>query len=331
MSHRAWPALALTLAAGAALAAPALAADDLHSRARTVFAPLPKAAAPSPALVALGRQLFWEPRLSTNGKISCNSCHGLGTYGVDRQPTSIGHAGERGGRNAPTVLNAGLHVAQFWDGRAADLAAQAKGPILNPVEMGMPDAKAVEKKVRAIAGYRRAFAKAFPGQAEPVTYDNLAKAIAAFEATLVTPAPFDRYLAGDATALAPAAKRGLKGFMDKGCVSCHGGAAVGGAMYMKFGMVKPYAHQQDLGRFELTKNPADKHVFKVPSLRNITRTGPYFHDGKVATIEQAVAVMAETQLGQKLSKGETQDMVAFLESLRGDVPAAWTKAPALPR
>ena len=330
MSHHAWLALALPLVA-LTIAPAALAADDLHARARGSFAPLPGVKAARPELVSLGRQLFWEPRLSASGKISCNSCHGLGSFGVDNKPTSSGHLGKLGGRNSPTVLNAGLHLAQFWDGRAKDLAEQAKGPILNPIEMAMPDAAAVERKLRAVPGYRQAFARAFPGQQEPVTYDNLARAIAAFEATLVTPAPFDRYLAGDATAITPAAKRGLKTFMDKGCVTCHAGAPVGGTMYQKFGLVKPYSDTRDLGRFDVTRNPADKYVFKVPSLRNVTRTGPYFHDGKVAKIEQAVAVMGETQLGVKLTKGEVSDVVAFLDALRGEVPASWKKAPALPR
>jgi cytochrome c peroxidase len=330
MPHPARLFLAMPLAA--VLVAPAaFAADALQARAKTAFAPLPKATASKAALVGLGRQLFFEPRLSASGQISCNSCHGLGSFGVDGQRTSKGHLGKLGGRNSPTVLNAGLHLAQFWDGRAKDLAEQAKGPILNPVEMAMPDAKAVERKLRAVPGYREAFARAFPGQQEPVTYDNLATAIAAFEATLVTPAPFDRYLAGDAKALSPAAKRGLGTFMDKGCVACHTGPAVGGTMYMKFGVVKPYQNPKDLGRFEVTKNPADKHVWKVPSLRNVTKTGPYFHDGGVKTIDRAVAVMGETQLGVKLTKAEVADVVSFLDALRGDVPAGWAKAPALPK
>lgn len=308
---------------------------ELAKRAAAVFGDLPERAdkagapAPSPELVALGRTLYHDPRLSVNDKISCNSCHDLANGGDDGEPTSPGHAGERGGRNSPTVLNAALHVAQFWDGRAADVEEQAKGPVLNPVEMGMPDAATVEKKLRGIAGYRPLFAAAFPGVEEPITFDHCATAIAAFERGLLTPAPFDAFLGGDTSALTDPQVEGLRTFMDVGCVTCHTGPAVGGSSFQKLGVVKPFDTPDD-GRFAVTKNEADKHVFKVPSLRNVTKTGPWFHDGQVTSIEQAVRLMGTHQLGKDLSGAEVSSIVAFLGSLEGKLPTELVSAPTLP-
>jgi cytochrome c peroxidase len=306
--------------------------SKLASDARQYFKPLPTVTVPAgeTAKVDLGRQLFFEPRLSASGAISCNSCHNLATYGVDNLPTSFGHNFQKGGRNSPTVFNAGLHIAQFWDGRAKDLAAQAKGPILNPVEMAMPNAAAVETRLKSIPGYVSAFRKAFPKDKEPVTYDNMANAIARFESTLVTPARFDKFLQGDSKALNAAEQRGLRQFMDKGCIACHNGATVGGQAFMKFGSVKPYINQKDLGRFEVTHAEADKYVFKVPSLRNITRTYPYFHDGAVADLPEAIRTMGETQLGLKLTPAEIGDIAAFLGSLEGTLPKSAQQLPVLP-
>lgn len=307
------------------------ATDPLQTEAKQYFQPLPAVPkAANPHRVELGRQLFFEPRLSANGTISCNSCHNLASYGVDNLATSLGHRAQLGGRNSPTVLNAGLHAVQFWDGRAKDLKEQAKGPILNPVEMAMPSEAAAVNQIKSIPGYAPAFQKAFPGTKDPITYDNIADAIASFEKTLVTPARFDRFLQGDAKALTAEERKGLKLFMDKGCIACHSGPALGGGSMMKFGLVKPYKHAKDLGRFDVTKQDEDKFVFKVPSLRNITRTQPYFHDGQVWSLDEAITIMGETQLGVTLSKAETQAIKAFFGSLEGQIPATALQLPVLP-
>ena len=308
-------------------------AGDLHAQAKAVFAPLPEVAesAENPvteAKVTLGRALYFDPRLSLADDVSCNSCHGLDTYGVDGTSVSTGHEGLKGGRNAPTVYNAALHLAQFWDGRAADVEEQAKGPILNPIEMAMPDADAVMAKLGGIDGYAPLFAAAFPGEAEPMTYDNLGRAIGAFERTLLTPGPFDAWLGGDEAALSSAQQAGLATFVEVGCTACHAGAAVGGQMYQKLGLVRPY-DDDDRGRAEVTGKAADEQVFKVPSLRNIEKTGPWFHDGSVATLDEAVRLMGAHQLGRDLSDEQVAEIVAFLGALTGPLPAD-TAAPALP-
>lgn len=304
--------------------------DELLTTARSHFKALKPAPAGSIAQVELGRKLFFEPRLSASGAISCNSCHNLATYGSDNLPTSFGHKAQLGGRNAPSVFNASLHLAQFWDGRAKDLTEQAKGPILNPIEMALPSAAAAEERLASIPEYASLFQVAFPGQKAPLTYDNLARAIAAFEATLVTPSRFDAFLQGDVKSLSVSERKGLKLFVDRGCVACHSGVAVGGNTYHKFGLAKPYANAKDLGRYELTKKEADKFVFKVPSLRNISRTYPYFHDGAVWSLSSAVVIMGETQLGIQLSDQETKEIVSFLESLRGDISPKALQLPVLP-
>lgn len=279
--------------------------------------------------VELGRMLFFETRMSKNHDLSCNSCHDLAKYGVDGTPTSKGHKGLLGGRNAPTVYNAGFHVAQFWDGRAADLEEQAKGPVLNPIEMAMPDAGYVVKVLKSIPDYAPRFKAAFPNDADPITYDNVAAAIGAFERTLVTPSAFDRFLAGDTTALTSEQLEGLQAFMDAGCTTCHLGQGVGGGMFQKLGLVKPY-ETADLGRFDLTKNEGDKHFFKVPSLRNIDKTGPYFHDGTVATLDDAIRLMGEHQLGKTLTPEQIAQIKAFLGSLTGELPTDKIQPPTLP-
>ncbi len=323
-------ALGLVIAGVAGNGVARAAASDIRAQAQALFKPL-EVPAPGPkAQVELGRKLFHEPRLSKSGATSCNSCHNLATYGVDGRSTSLGHGFQVGDRNAPTVLNAQFHLAQFWDGRAKDMTAQAKGPILNPGEMAIPDEAAAVAKIKSIPGYKAEFAAAYPGEDDPITYDHIAGAIATFEYTLVTPAPFDRYLKGDDKALSARQVRGLQTFMGKGCISCHSGLAVGGTMYMKFGLVKPYAHQSDPGRFKVTGDEADRYAFKVPSLRNISRTAPYFHDGKVWDLQEAIHIMGETQLGQDLSKQETADIAAFLDSLTGPVPASARQLPQLP-
>jgi cytochrome c peroxidase len=301
-----------------------------------MFAPLPEsfpatAGAPSEDQVNLGRMLFFEPRLSKSQKISCNSCHGLDTYGVDGQPTSDGHKGQMGDRNSPTVYNAAGHFVQFWDGRAADVEEQAKGPVMNPVEMAMPAEKHVVAVLASMPEYVAAFKKAFPQDQSPVTYDNMAKAIGAFERKLVTASRWDKFLKGDQAALTGEEKAGFNTFLAAGCQTCHAGALLGGNLYQKLGLAKPYPDQSDPGRAKVTKSDGDKMLFKVPSLRNIEKTGPYFHSGKVATLDQAVKEMTDYQLGRQLSDAEATSIIAFLKSLTGEIPAEYVRAPALPK
>jgi cytochrome c peroxidase len=328
--------LGVTLGLVGILTTSVLASDtDLLKKARQYFKPLPKEI-PAPkdnpttkAKVELGKKLYYDPRLSLSGVISCNTCHNLATYGVDNEPSSLGHKFLTGGRNAPTVLNAGFHIAQFWDGRAKTLEDQAKGPILAHVEMAMPNPDFVVLKLKTIPGYVKEFKKVFPNSKDPITYDNVAKAIAAFERTLVTPSRFDKFLKGDTKALTAKEKKGLRLFIDKGCAGCHNGVAIGGGMFAKFGIVKPYP-TADLGKYRVTKKKEDKFVFKVPSLRNIAMTYPYFHDGQVWDLRKAVKIMGETQLGIKLTDEETDAIVAFLNSLTGDIPKEARTLPILP-
>jgi len=268
------------------------------------------------ALIKLGKKLYLDPRLSINDQISCNSCHRLDNSGVDSQSTSPGHEGKRGGRNSPTTMNAALHIAQFWDGRAKDVEEQALGPILNPIEMGMPNEAAVVDKLKKIEKYKGLFAEAFKGEKDPYQYKNIGKAIGAFERTLLTHSRFDDYLKGDENALNDSEKRGLTKFVHMGCATCHNGVVIGGNSYKKIGVVEPY-ETKDMGRFEITGIETDKKVFKVPSLRNITKTGPYFHDGSVETLDEAIRLMAKHQLGRQVGSGFVDDVKAFLGSLAG--------------
>lgn len=283
----------------------------------------------SDAKIDLGRMLYYDTRLSKNRTVSCNSCHDLASFGDDGRATSKGINDQTGGRSAPTVYNAAIHIAQFWDGRAADVEAQAVGPVLNPIEMGMPDETYVLRVLKSIPGYVEAFAKAFPDDKEPLTYANVGKAIGAFERKLMTPSRFDDFLKGDEKALTDAEKHGLNLFVTTGCTVCHNGMGVGGHLYQKLGLVKEW-QTKDLGRFEATKNEADKHFFKVPSLRNITETGPYLHDGSIASLGEIVTKMAEFQLGRTISAEECQSIVAFLGSLKGRVDENYIKQPELP-
>lgn len=272
-----------------------------------------------PEKVELGKMLFFEPRLSMSGFISCNSCHNLSLGGVDALPTSIGHEWQQGPINSPTVLNADFMLAQFWDGRAADLKEQAGGPIANPKEMGYSHELAVST-IASMPDYLKRFKQIY-GSNE-VNIDRITDAIATFEKTLVTPnSRFDRYLQGQQDAISAEAKAGYQVFKDKGCVSCHNGPAVGGTMYMKMGLMKPFHTDNPAeGRKGVTGKDADKFVFKVPSLRNIELTYPYFHDGSIWTLEEAANTMADIQLGQKLTQQELTQMVQFLKSLTGEQP-----------
>jgi cytochrome c peroxidase len=289
----------------------------------------------SEAKVALGKALYYDARLSKSGVISCNSCHNLASYGVDNLPTSPGHKWTFGARNSPTSLNAAFHFVQFWDGRAADLEEQAKGPILNPVEMAIPHEGFALHRLASIPEYKEAFQIAFPNDTNPLTYNNVAFAIAAFERTLVTPAPFDEYLKGDGDAMNDQEKRGLQTFIKTGCTACHSGVVLGAKMYQKFGATRPYweltkSKTKDEGRSAITKNEGEKYFFKVPSLRNVDRTYPYFHDGSVWDLKEAIAIMGELQLGKKLTSAEVDDIAAFMHSLTGEVPEQARLLPVLP-
>jgi cytochrome c peroxidase len=268
------------------------------------------------ALISLGEKLYFEKNLSMNKSQSCNSCHMVdkGRGGVDNEPTSPGAFGKRGGRNSPTTLNAGFQFAQFWDGRAATLEDQAKGPVLNPIEMAMPSADVVIERLSADKAYVKMFKSAFPKDASPINYDNYSKAVGAFERTLITRDRFDDFLKGSDKALSAAELTGLKTFLDTGCTTCHNGAVIGGNSFMKLGLVNAYP-SEDKGREEVTKDADDRHKFKVPMLRNIAITGPYFHDGSIKSLNEAVEKMAWHQLGQKLEKDKVDSIVAFLGSL----------------
>jgi cytochrome c peroxidase len=295
-------------------------ASELLAEAGELFERLPEkmpgSESDTEARVDLGRKLYFETAISINRTQSCNSCHRLDEKlgGVDGLPTSKGAEGKFGGRNAPTTLNAGLHIAQFWDGRSPDLADQAKGPVLNPIEMAMPNEEMVLARLEE-AGYRERFQAAFPDAEQPLTYDNYAEAVAAFERTLITRDRFDDFLGGKLDALTTVEKAGLSSFMEIGCIDCHNGALLGGDSYEQMGQANEYANKEDLGRFDVTKDEDDKYVFKVPSLRNIALTAPYFHDGQVETLAEAVKQMAWLQLDEELNERQIEPIVAFLGSL----------------
>ncbi|MFC5358283.1 cytochrome-c peroxidase [Azospirillum himalayense] len=314
MSMRAAVSFAAMLAASVAtFGAPAFAADEPIS-------PIEPAKVTNPGLVELGKKLYFDPRLSKSGFISCNSCHNLSMGGTDNLKTSIGHNWQQGPINSPTVLNSSLNVAQFWDGRALTLQEQAGGPIANPGEMGSTHALAVEV-LRSIPEYQKEFGEVF-GETK-ITIEEVTKAIAAFEETLVTPnSRFDQWLKGDKKALTTVELEGYELFKDSGCTACHNGSAVGGNTFQKMGVVEPYKTNNPAeGRIAVTKEEADRFNFKVPTLRNVALTYPYFHDGEAATLSDAVDVMGRIQLGKKFSPDENGKIVAFLKTLTGDQPS----------
>ena len=337
---------AIALAAGATL----LAAEDnevaLLERARLAFKPLPADAGTpqrplTPERVALGRALFFETRVSSDGKGSCGGCHNSFFYGADALPRSVGVGGKVIPRNAPTVFNTALQFVQHYGGNRADVEEQAVKALVSPLAYGNADYAAAEARLRALPGYRAMFEKAFPGEAEPMTAENWGKAIGAFERTLITPAAFDRYLNGDKAALSAEAKQGLEKFMNFGCSGCHNGVTVGGQMYQKLGLTQDYwvltgskeidlFKGRDKGRFQDTKNESDAFIFKVQQLRNVAVTPPYFHDGSVAELGDAVRIMAKLQLGRDLPDADVSDLIAFLQSLTGEVPAQFAAVPSLP-
>ncbi len=274
----------------------------------------------TPEKVALGKALYHEKHLSKNGNLSCASCHDLGNYGVDGKPTSPGSDGKNGDRNTPTTWNAARQFVQFWDGRAPHVEAQSIMPVLNAVEHGIADEAQLVAKIKEKKELVDGFAKAFPGAGDAVTAANFKLAVGAFERTLVTKSKFDEYLDGNQKALGADEIYGLKTFMDIGCMQCHTTRLVGGHMFQKIGVKRAYP-SKDEGRKKLTGADADDHVFKVPTLLNVEKTAPYFHDGAVATLEEAVGVMAEVQLDLKLSDDQKRGLVAFLKSLTGPLPA----------
>lgn len=330
---------------GALFCAPAF-ADDLREKAKALFQPIPQSAPPlpgetaSPQKLQLGKMLFFDPRLSDNQDYSCASCHNPSLGGVGAQSPSSGHLGELGGRNILTMFNAVFNTSQYWDGRAEGLKAQVAasvmanprallktrgGPMMvSPAETALTKQHAVER-FKGIAGYADIFARAFPGEADPISYDNVSRAIASFEATLITPdAPFDRWLNGEDAALSQTQLEGLKLFVDTGCSGCHNGINFGGTSYARFGVVEApgaeFLPPDDWGRAAVTKRSEDKYVFKVPGLRNVELTAPYFHAGQTYDLKQAVAVMASAQLGKKLAPEELDKIAAFLVSLTGRQP-----------
>ncbi|MCQ2031012.1 cytochrome-c peroxidase [Stutzerimonas zhaodongensis] len=318
------------LISGLMLMTQVAAANDLRDRANAIFKPIPdkvtevRGKAVSAEQAQLGHKLWFDPRLSRSHVISCNTCHNLSLGGGDNVTTSIGHGWQKGPRNSPTVLNAVFNAAQFWDGRAEDLQAQAKGPVQAGVEMNNTPERVVAT-LKSIPEYASEFKKAFPGEQDPVSFDNMAYALEAFEVSLTTPdSPFDRYLKGDDKALDAKQKEGLALFMDTGCSACHSGVNVGGQGYFPFGVIKkPGAEilpSGDKGRFTVTNTASDEYVFRAAPLRNVALTPPYFHSGEVWDLEQAVAIMGDSQLGRTLKEDEAGAIAAFLRSLTGRQP-----------
>lgn len=303
--------------------------DELSPRVLRRFAPLAVEQRPPSELTDLGRMLYFDRRLSKTGQISCNSCHPLDRFGATADAVSTGIMGRRGTRNAPSTFNASGQFAQLWDGRAATVEQQATMPIRNELEMGMTGLEVV-KVLDRLPGYGAAFHRAFPDAAVPVSFENVGIALGAFERGLVTPSRWDRYLRGDVHALDAQEKAGAKLFANLGCIVCHTGPYVGGSMFERLGARVPWPNQSDTGRKRVTGNDADAMMFKVPGLRNVAKTAPYFHDGSAATLEQAVRMMARYQLGVELDSGEVAELKAWLGSLTGDIPAGYVAAPDLP-
>jgi cytochrome c peroxidase len=300
-----------------------------------MFAPITPLSTPTGVQaerVDLGRRLFYDTNLSENNTVSCNSCHLLGRYGVDHQPTSMGHDNRLGFRNSPTVYNSGLEFVQFWDGHAKDLPSQAVGPMMNPVEMGMSGPAQVVAHVRSNPAYVHDLHEAFPNATDPVSMDTITQSIAAFENGLLTPSRWDRYLQGDPTALTEEEKQGLRLFLRTGCAACHAGKDMGGNSYQQLGAANEWrGKQDDRGRVGATLESRDALFFKVPTLRNVDQTAPYFHDGHIATLEEAVRVMGRAQTDTELSDAEIHSIVTFLHALTGPIPTQYIQLPAANR
>lgn len=321
----------------------ALAADvdtALRNQANIIFKPLPKdmsyGQAISAAQIALGRSLFFDVRLSADNSISCAGCHQPSRYGVDGQSIASSAAGTVNPRNTQTVLNAALDnlIGLHWRGDRKSVEDQASHSMTGEMSFAMPNEQAVIEKLAGIPSYPSLFSGAFPGETSPINLKNIGIAIGAFERTLVTPSAFDRFLGGDDKALSAQAKTGLKTFIEQGCAGCHNGASVGGSIFRKFGLVKDYwtltgSQNPDKGRFELTKNPMDMYVFRVAPLRNVAMTAPYFHDGSVTKLADAIRIMGETQLGISLNDAQVRSMEVFLTSLTGALPENFSIPPAV--
>ncbi len=309
--------------------------SELQKKALAFASPLPVHAFEegmnkSDDLIELGKMLFYEPRLSKSGLISCNTCHNMATFGVDQLPVSIGHMWQKGPRNAPTVLNAALHSTQFWDGREPDVEAQAIMPILDPLEMAATEDH-VLAVLESMPAYVEKFHLAFPDEENPLVYENVGVAIGAFERILLTPSPFDRFLNGDDGALTAEQKEGLEVFMGAGCQSCHRGPALGGTLFTVFETpVERASGKSDPGRFDITGNPLDMHSFKVPSLLNIAKTYPYLHDGSVWSLSETIDIVASDMLGTEFTREENSLILAFLGSLTGEIPGYALELPVLP-
>lgn len=301
----------------------AMAADVLPNKA-----PEPANNPTTPEKVELGKMLYHDPRLSSTGTVSCASCHNTMLGGEDNRPNSMGINGQTGGRSAPTVWNAAFNAVQFWDGRAASLEEQAAGPVTNPIEMGMKSWDDVVARLKTIKGYRQAFDLAFGQDNESITKENATKAIAAYERTLITPnSPYDKYVSGEKTAMTEQQVRGMQKAVELGCTSCHSGPAFNGpGAFQKFPVHKngyfeaQHHFSKDKGLAEVTKKETDEHLFKVPTLRNIALTAPYFHNGSVPTLDMAVKIMGKLQLDKEISDADAADIVAFLNALTGEFP-----------
>jgi cytochrome c peroxidase len=314
--------------------------EDLLSQAKNIFRPLPQVMSSdknpiTPEKVELGKILLYETRISLDGTVSCVRCHPIGLYGADGLKKSIGNNCKVNPRNAPTLFNAAGQISAHWIGNRADVEDQAKQSVIGLPSFGMQSYEAVEKKLKEIKGYMDLFKKAFPKDNEPVTVDHFAKAVGAFERTLVTPSPFDAFLRGSKGLLKEQEKRGLKTFMEAGCITCHSGPYIGGQMYQKFGVIEPYwkytrSEEIDEGRYVVTKNEIDKYVFKVSVLRNVAKTSPYFHDGSVGKLRDAVWIMGKIQLGKDITQPQVEDIVAFFKSLTGKISEDALKVPLIP-
>jgi len=330
--------LAMAVIGASACGAPAFEpapVNDAPADYYYTFEPLPQdyamgEQALAPRRVELGRMLFFEPRLSASKELSCSSCHDLARYGADGRRVAIGHDGQAGTRNAPTVYNTAGYIAQFWDGRSPDVEDQAGHPILNPVEMAAASEEEVVTVLRSIPQYVNLFEAAFPDQSPAVTYKTMTSAIGAFERRLVTPGRFDAFLRGDAAALSAIERAGFHRFVELGCAGCHNGPELGGHSFEKLGNLVEWPVSTDLGRYDVTSRPEDRMRFRVPGLRNVAETAPYYHDGSIATLGDAVALMAKHQLGKTLSHEDHRSIVAFLRALSGRIPTKLIAKPTLP-
>ena len=314
--------------------------EDLLKKAAQIFAPLPQVMRSeknpvTPEKVKLGKILFYETRISVDGTVSCARCHPIGLYGADGLKKAIGNNCKVNPRNAPTIFNAAGQISAHWIGNRTDVEDQAKQSVIGPPSFGMPSYEAVERRLKEMKGYMDLFKKAFPKDDDPITVDNFSKAVGAFERTLVTPSRFDAFLRGNQTSLTDPQKRGLKTFMETGCIMCHPGAYVGGQSYQKFGLFESYwqvtkSKDVDEGRYVVTKNESDRYVFKVPTLRNVEMTSPYFHDGSVDRLHDALWVMGKIQLGKDLTRSQVEEIASFLRSLTGSIPDDTFRIPLLP-